>query len=70
LGEEHENSHHLLPGRAGDVGLNLEYIPYIVSVQLVVQRGETTESKDAELLLAQDYHQRWSLRFWDALMGI
>jgi len=51
-------------------GLNLEYIRYALSIQLVVNKGEKTESRDVELLFEQNYREYVSNGLWDALRGI
>lgn len=45
--------------------LDLEYIPYVVSIQMVVKKGQKTESKEVELPLAPDYRECWSLSFME-----
>jgi hypothetical protein len=51
-------------------GLNLEYIRYVLSIQLVVNKGEKTESRDVELLFEQNYREYRSNALWDAVMSV
>ena len=46
--------------------LNLKYIDYVLSVQLIVDKGKGTESTDIELRFEQDYKEYVSNMFWDA----
>lgn len=51
-------------------GLDLKYIRYILSVQLVVEKGGKAEKMDIELPFEQDYRERWSNALWDAFMSV
>ena len=49
-------------------GLELEYVRYVLSIQIVVEKGGKTESRDIELTFEQNYREYWNNVFWSSAL--